>query len=267
MKSLLSSTSFYSMIARAPEGEGGGTPPADTQSILYGDDKPADDAAPKDEVEPKADDAGDKTKDDAAAGEWKEYAPDPEKSDEENAAAKAEHDKGKPAEKSEEDKLRETVPEDGKYALKMPEGVEVDTELLAALGPKFAAKKMTNGEAQELADEFIKVQEARATKQAEQWAETINGWADQAKADKEIGGAKWEGTVAASRRAVETFGDADLKEYLNASGGGNHPSLIRFMAKVGAMIKEDTPAGGNIPGRAARDRTEVLYPDDQPKGA
>jgi hypothetical protein len=34
----------------------------------------------------------------AGAPEWKEYVPDPAKSDEENAAAKAEHDKTKPAE-------------------------------------------------------------------------------------------------------------------------------------------------------------------------
>lgn len=37
------------------------------------------------------------------AEEWKEFTPDPDKSDEENAAAKAEHDKTKPAEKSNDD--------------------------------------------------------------------------------------------------------------------------------------------------------------------
>lgn len=256
---------------RAPEGEGGADPavadaaaPKDTASILYDeDDADADADAGKGDAD-AGDPAGD---DDTASDDWQEYAPDPAKTDEENAAAKAEHDKTKPAEKSDEEKQAAKIPEDGKYALTMPEGVEVDQELLDALGPKFAAKKMTNGEAQELADEFIKVQTQRAEKQAEVWAKTVStDWPAQAKADKEIGGAKWDASVADAKRAVKTLGTDALREYLDASGGGNHPEFIRLMARVGSMIKEDDPAKGNAPGKATRDRAEVLYPDDKPKG-
>lgn len=252
---------LWSRIARSPESEGSTPPPAaDTpppaapsaDSVLYPDDKPAGDPpAPE----------GDKPADDAAPADWKEFAPDPAKTDDENAAAKAEHDKTKPAEKSDAEKLAAIVPEDGKYALTMPEGVEVDQELLDALGPQFKAKNMTNGEAQALAEKFIEIQTARAAKQNEEWAGTINGWADQAKKDPDIGGAKWDATVAQSRRAIDTLGTPALKEYLNASGGGNHPELIRFMAGVGAMIKEDNPASGNAPGKTM-DRAKILYPDD-----
>lgn len=255
---------------RAPEGEGGAdaaaadaaAAPKDSASILYGDDDgDADADADKGDADPDKP-AGDG---DGAADDWKEFVPDPAKSDEENAAAKAEHDKTKPDDKSDDPAAK--IPEDGKYALTMPEGVEVDQELLDALGPKFAAKKMTNGEAQELADEFIKVQTQRAEKQAEAWAKTVStDWPAQARADKEIGGANWDASAANAVRAVKTLGTPALKEYLDASGGGNHPELIRFMAKVGSMIKEDDPAKGNAPGKATRDRAEVLYPDDKPKG-
>ena len=258
MKSMLERYGLGPILRNADgEGAGGaGDPPAATpESVLF----PADVQKPADGVAENA--AGD----DKGATEWKEYVPDPNKTDEENAAAKAEHDKGKPEDKS--DDHADKVPEDGKYDLKMPDGIELDQELADALGPEFADLKLTNAQAQKLVDKYIEIQQGRAVKEGETWAETITGWADKAKADKDIGGAKWDGTVAASRRAVETLGTPALKEYLNASGGGNHPELIRFMAKVGAMIKEDNPASGGAEGAGKpAEAAHVLFPNDAPKG-
>jgi hypothetical protein len=205
------------------------------------------------------DPAGDKP----AAVEWKEFEPDATKTDEENAAAKAEHDKTKPAEPD----ALDVVPADGKYVLTMPEGVTVDQELLDALGPKFAAKKMTPREAQGFADEFIKVQTAREEARAAGWVKTVEGWAETASKDPEIGGVKWDGTVRDGKRAIAALGTPALREYLEASGGGNHPEFIRFAAKVGAMIKEDIPAAGGAGGSGRPvEAAHRLFPDDAPKG-
>ncbi|HEY5797667.1 MAG TPA: hypothetical protein VIU82_21905 [Bosea sp. (in: a-proteobacteria)] len=255
-----------STVARSPEGEGtpapsATTPPADTSSILYGEDGQGDGSKPEGD-KPAGEAKDGETKPDAGKPAWKEFEPDAAKSAEENAAAKAEHDKTKPAEPDASD----IVPADGKYALTMPEGVEVDAELLGAVSPRFKELGLTGKQAQALTDDFIKVQQDRAAKQNETWGNTLQQWVTDAKADTDIGGDKWDGTVAASRRAVETLGTPALKEYLNASGGGNHPELIRFMAKVGSMIKEDDPARGGEAGKATRDRADVLYPDDKPKG-
>lgn len=235
-----------------------------------GDAAPADNAAPESvlfpseggDKKPEGEGAGDPP---AGDGEWKEYENDPNKSDEENAAAKAEHDKTKPAEKS--DDPADKVPEDGKYDLKMPEGIEIDTELAEALGPEFADLKLTNAQAQKLVDKYIEIQKGREEGKFKTWGETIQKWADDAKADKEIGGTKWDGTVSNARRAVDTLGTPELREYLNASGGGNHPELIRFMAKVGAMIKEDNPATGGAEGAGKPvEAAHALFPTDAPKG-
>ena len=156
---------------------------------------------------------------------------------------------------------------DGKYNLKMPEGVKVDQELLDAVGGDFKELGLTHKQAQQLADKFTKVQQDRAVKQTEGWANTISKWADDAKADKDIGGAKWNDTVASATRAVNTFGTPGLKEYLNASGGGNHPELIRFMAAVGNAVREDNPAsGGNGGAGKPADPAHVMFPTDAPKG-
>jgi len=211
----------------------------------------------KAETDPPAGGEGDKGKD------WKEYVADPKKTDAENAAAKVEHDKTKPAAADPAD----VVPADGKYTLAMPEGVQVDQAMVDALGPEFKELGLTNKQAQKLADKFIGIQQQRASDQGKAWGERVSGWADEAKADKEIGGTKWDGTVKDATRAVNSLGTPALKEYLEATGGGNHPELIRFMAKVGAMIKEDNPAVGGAEGAGkAAEAAHMLFPNDVPKG-
>lgn len=257
-------------ILRAPEGEGGGAggggeggtvaaDPPSPESVLFPDEG--------------KEGGGEKTADASAgdggkAGEWKEYVPDPNKSDEENAAAKAEHDKNKPADddKSKDDPANK-VPEDGKYTLTMPEGVEVDQELVDALGPDFKDMGLTNAQAQKLADKFIEIQTKRAQSRAKDWGDTVQKWADDAKADPDIGGDKFDSSVKNAQRFLGKFATPALREYLNASGGGNHPELIRVFAKAGELIREDDPATGGAEGKGKpAEPAHVLFPNDAPKG-
>lgn len=242
------------LAREAPDGGAGGTPaaaaPVDTSSILYPNEGQQGDGAPAVTTPP----AGDPP----AASEWKEYEADPSKSDEENAAAKAEHDKAKPAADP-----ADTVPEDGKYALTMPDGIPLDEKLLEAVAPTFKELGLTTKQAQALTDKFA----AHQIEQAQGWQQMVEGWASQAQKDPEIGGAKWDTTVKSATEVVRRFGNDGFREYLNTSGGGNHPEMIRFMAKVAAVIGEDRPATSDNLGKpVAPDRVGILYPDDQPKG-
>ena len=253
------------------EGEGGsGAAGSDAGSVLFpseGDQAGGDQSG-----------AGDASQ--QAAGDWKEYEPDPAKSDDENTAAKAEHDKTKPA----DDKAKgpgDEVPADGKYDLKMPDGVPLDVEMAEALGPEFKDLGLTNAQAQKLVDKYIELQQARAEKGASTpeaaWSGaaydyfkkngTPDTWRQKAETAEDIGKANWEATKGAAVRAVRHLGTPALGEYLDASGGGNHPELIRFMAKVGAMISEDTPASGGAEGKGKpADAAYTLFPSDAPKG-
>lgn len=237
----------------APEGEGapaGGAveaaPAADTQSVLYGDDQsaPADTTVVEKPV-------------DGAAVEWKEYEPDAAKSDDENAAAKAEHDKTKPTDGDPLDK----VPEDGVYVINLPDGMEVDEAMLGAMAPAMKEAGITGKQANTLAAALTAMRQG----EAEQWGKTVGQWAKDAATDPEIGGVNWDTSKANAQRFVNQFGTPALKEYFNMTGAGNHPEVIRIMAKAGAVISEDKPTGGNQGGQA-RDAQTVLYPDDQPKG-
>lgn len=178
------------------------------------------------------------------------------------AAERADADK-----EADEVRLR-SVPADGVYDIRLPEGVEMDAELLAAISPDLGDLAITNGQAEKLAATFTTAITAKATKAAEAWAATVSGWADTAKADPEIGGVKWDQTVKDAHRAIGQFGSPALREYLLHSGGGNNPEMIRAWSKVGAAIGEDNPAGGDPPGKpdTPADKAAVLYPNDTPKG-
>ncbi|MBB3558752.1 hypothetical protein FHX06_000049 [Rhizobium sp. BK512] len=159
------------------------------------------------------------------------------------------------------------VPDDGRYALTMPEGIEVDQELIDALGPDFHTLGLTNRQAQQLADRFIEIQGRRGKAAGEAWAGRVQGWADEARKDREIGGAKWTGTVGSAQRALSRLGTPALREYLNSSGGGNHPEMIRIFAKVGSMIQEDNPPNGGAGGNGRKAETaHLMFPKDAPKG-
>lgn len=222
--------------APAPAADAAPATAADTGSVLYPDDPP-----------PAAEGAA-KDGDDDAAG------------NDEGA------DEGEGNKDGEPDPL-DLVPEDGKYNVELPEGMEVDAALLDRFSPKFKEAGLTQRQVQAITSEFAAMRKEEMDGISENWSKTVTEWADTAKADAEIGGAKWNDTVRNASGVVARFGTPELKEYLNSSGGGNHPEMIRFMAKVGALIGEDNPAISENPGKkVARDTAEVLYPNDQPKG-
>lgn len=266
----------------APAAAPAAAPVAAAPSPLYPNDPPAPAADPAPVADPPAvPPAGDQEGPDvtglspedaeAVKAAW-------QAKQDEKAARKAELDAMTPEDRAKaeaEDAAKEaeevrlaTVPADGVYDLKMPEGVELDADLLKALSPDLAALSLTNGQAQHLAESFIAAQQAQALKASQEWASTLNGWLDTAKADPEIGGAKWDTTVKNASRAISQFGSQALKDYLEHSGGGNHAEMIRAWAKVGAAIGEDNPAVGDPGGKptASADKAAVLYPNDTPKG-
>ena len=262
-------------VLMSAAGEGGG---GDGGTVL-GDTADASVLFPGDAADGNDTQAGADGNDTLAGGaaDWKEFVADPAKSDEENAAAKAEHDKTKPA----ADAAADQVPADGKYDLKMPDGVELDADLAAALAPDFKDLGLTNAQAQKLVDKYIATQQARMDGHANspagilamsmqdyfKEAGTPDQWMDKAKKDPTIGGANWKTTETNALRFVKHVNDPGLAKYLNASGGGNHPSLIAAFAKAGALIREDDPATGGAGGEGKPAQAEyVMFPTDAPKG-
>lgn len=206
---------------------GGGTAPAAAV------DTPADGTA-----------SGGAANGDNPAGEEKQAT---EKTAEELAAEKAEKDA---ADKAEKDK-KPAAPE--KYEFAAPEGQELDANALSVFEPIAKELGLTQEQAQKLVDIYPQIQQ----QQAEAWSKQIADWGEQVKADKEIGGDKFNASVGAAQRALDQFGNPELREYLQASGLGNHPALVRFCAKVGKSMAEDSFVVPNQGGQ--RSAADILY--------
>lgn len=167
-------------------------------------------------------------------------------------------DGDKPADKPDDkEQKQEGAPE--KYEFTAGEGVELDTEALKDFEPVARELNLTNEQAQKLVDAYPKILAGVQQRQAEAWQKQTEGWAETVKADKEIGGDKLTANLSAAQRALEQFGDPELKEYLDSTGLGNHPALVKAFIKVGKAMSEDkVVTGGHESGGS--DLISAFYP-------
>ena len=187
---------------------------------------------------------------DNATGTDSDKGSEAQKTEEELAADKAK------AEKAEKEQKQEGAPE--KYEFKPAEGQELDTAALEQFEPIARELNLTNEQAQKMVDLYgTKIMPMVQKQQAEAWQKQTEGWAETVKADKEIGGDKLTANLSAAQRALDQFGTPELKEYLNATGLGNHPDLVKTFVKIGKAMSEDGMVTGKESGQ--RSAAEVLY--------
>ena len=162
----------------------------------------------------------------------------------------------KPADKPDDKEQKpEGAPE--KYEFTAGEGVELDADALKDFEPVARDLNLTNEQAQKLVDAYPKILAGVQQRQAEAWQKQTEGWAETVKADKEIGGDKLTANLSAAQRALDQFGTPELKEYLSATGLGNHPDLVKTFVKIGKAMSEDGMVDGSNQGQ--RSAAEVLY--------
>lgn len=159
------------------------------------------------------------------------------------------------------------------YDLTAPEGMTIDPALLEEATPIFKEIGLSNEAANKvlpLAQSLMtKTHEAAVQSMIDAGAQQRKAWLDEAKADPEIGGGKWDATLHSAAKALDALGypeGSPFRAALTETGFGNHPEMIRAMAKVGAMVGED---GDFVRADAAvqvkRSREEILYPNDARK--
>jgi len=153
-----------------------------------------------------------------------------------------------------------------KYEFTAPEGTALDAEVLAEFEGAARELGMPQAEAQALVDKLAPKIAARAAaavqaQQAEAVAQISAQWADSAQADKEIGGDALPQSLAHANRALKQFGTPELRSLLEDSKLGNHPEVLRFLARAGKATSEDTAfMSGKATGAASKTLAERLYP-------
>lgn len=140
------------------------------------------------------------------------------------------------------------APEAGYAAFTVPEGIELEGDMLSGLTDLAKAHNLNQSQAQALVDLGVKqanmiaetYQALVAEKPVPLSAAWAAKWSEQTASDPTLGGANLKGTMALATRVFQTFASDEFGTFLNETGLAHHPELIRFMNKVGSAISEDT---------------------------
>lgn len=127
-----------------------------------------------------------------------------------------------------------TPAEPAVYELKAPEGATIDQATMTA----FVDLAKEVGIAPEAAQKLVDFQ---AKQQAAMVESTTKAWLEAAKADPEIGGAAFEASTAKAQEAFGKFATPELKTFLESTGLGNHPEMLRMFARIGKASAEPAP--------------------------
>lgn len=206
--------------------------------------------------QPTNDPAPEQTATGDAPAEQQQQAPADGVAPDEGAAA---DDKGKSDEGA--DEAPEGAPE-AYEDFAAPDGVTLDEAALTEFKGIAKELNLSQTDAQKVADLGPKMMQTWQAKQTEAITATVAKWADDTRADKEIGGEKLNENLATAKKALDTFGTPALKTLLNESGLGNHPEIIRLLHKAGKTISEDGYVGGKRETDGTTDAT-TLYPNSK----
>jgi hypothetical protein len=186
------------------------------------------------------------------------------KTEEDRRAALTEEERtAEDAQKAEEAKANQ-VPE--KYEFKIPDGMQMDTALLAETEPLFKELEITQANAQKLIDLYAqKIYPAIIKQNTDAWMQQTEAWKKEVAQNNEIKINK-EGENEDGLRVINTLLTPEeakaFKADLNKFGIGNHPLLNLMYARMAASLKEDTFEGGvRKAGGEPKDIAHRIFPN------
>lgn len=145
-------------------------------------------------------------------------------------------------------------------AFSLPEGQELDDELLSEFTGLARDFNLSQEQAQALVDFQGKIYGKFQSSLEDKHNEMVSKWETEIKGDKEYGGAKIKETVSAVNRTLGRFGSEELRSLLVDSELIKNPNMIRFLAKIDATTRPDKLVQGTPPTRMKpKTLAEALY--------
>lgn len=146
---------------------------------------------------------------------------------------------------------------DAGYELQgLPEGVEVDKEALDAVTPVAKELNLSSEGLSKIAGIYAEkvlpgVVERVNSQLHQDIAATHAEWATQAKQlvqeDPTFGGNPLPEVQGVAAKALDRFGGPEFRKFLDESGLGNHPAMLKFAYQAGSAISEDSFERGGSP--------------------
>jgi hypothetical protein len=155
-----------------------------------------------------------------------------------------------------------------KYTLKFADQSPLDpTEDSEKIAAYCKQQNLSNEQAQALAalveERALRLTERQTASRQQESAK----WKQQVEADKELGGDKFAETSKAITRVMDRFvpKDSPFRTFLNETGFGNHPEVVRFVVAIGKAMAEDRPSilGGGGASESKSFDLRNLYPNSK----
>jgi hypothetical protein len=147
-----------------------------------------------------------------------------------------------------------------KFELKLPEGSQLDQAWIEKIAASSKARGLSQEQAQAELNERSEMLSGFQQTQKEALAKQSNAWFEEVKTDKELGGDNLNKTVEVAQHAVNTFFGPKVKQFLDDSGFGNHPDLVRAFYKIGTQMRNDSLVhSGSAPGGKEKSIEDYFY--------
>ncbi len=177
---------------------------------------------------------------------------------------------------------KETAPQSAEPAqvptyesFKLPEGFTLGEKGLGDFTGILGELELAKGDhaktqelGQKLVDSHYSALQTTLKAQTEFYLKTFekqkSDWKEAFVKDQEIGGNRQETTLAAAKEFINTHGGtvAQQQEFIdlmNSSGIGNHPAMIRMLAKANIALREGHPLPATKPESAPTSKVEKRY--------
>lgn len=160
--------------------------------------------------------------------------------------------------KDEPSKEADVIPES--YDLKLPENSPLKAQALEEIAHVAKEHKLTQRQAEALVERESKALASFHQAQLDDLAVKSQGWVQDVKTDKEIGGEGFIKNVELASRVVKRFGTESFQKMINSSGAGNHPEIVRIFARIGQAMSEDQLViPGSQSGSGERTMEDIFY--------
>ena len=144
-----------------------------------------------------------------------------------------------------------------------PEGMTLSEAVLKDFTALARKSKLTQEEAQKFVDLSTFMTTERLKKEASELEALGQRWREELRTDPDFGGDKEKETVERANRALRRYGSAALIKFLNQTGTGNNPELVKAFARIDKNTGEDSLINGEPPPpeKKAKSAAEVMFPN------
>ncbi len=137
----------------------------------------------------------------------------------------------------ETEQQQQTAPEH--YVLKNANGEDVEPQEFETMSRMFKDVNLSQEQAQKLYSAYEKEQGSFIEQSQKAFNQMRDDWFNQTISDPQLGGQNIGQTKLCIKRVMQQCGNKELSEFLNKTGLGFNPAMVRFMTKVGELLGND----------------------------